>query len=87
MIDAIERVGRSAKLGISCGSSTRYLEVHAPTRGDVKRLGSLQLTCRDPHYPCSKFGRPTRQFKLENTFLGTGRVNSTLTDKYIQTVY
>ena len=41
LIDATYQVGISVKLGISWYGSTIYLDVHLPTRDDVKRLGSL----------------------------------------------
>ena len=50
LIDTREQVGHSIKLGISWDGSTRYLGVHRPTREDVNRLVSLQLTCRELYY-------------------------------------
>ena len=60
LIDAREQVGRSVKIGISWDGSTRYPDIHSPTREDVNRIGSLQLTCGEPYSICSPFGRSTR---------------------------
>ena len=43
-IDVRDQVGSSVNLGISWDGSTRYLDIHLPTREDINRLGSLQLT-------------------------------------------
>ena len=64
MIDTRDQVGSSVKLGIYWDGSTRHLDVHPPTHEYVKRLGSMYLTCREPYYTYSTFGRPTSQFKL-----------------------
>ena len=45
----IDQGGRSVKIGISWYGSTRYLDVNPPTREDVERLGSMQLTCEEPY--------------------------------------
>ena len=67
-------MGSSIKLGISWDGSTRYLDISPPTRDDVERLGSLQLTYGEPSSPYSPFGRTTRQFKLDEPCHATGRV-------------
>ena len=71
-------------MGISWDGSTRYLDIHPPTREDVNGLGSLQLTCGEPYYPYSPFGRPTINFKLYYTCMGTGRVKMNRTNEKIQ---
>ena len=63
LVEAKDQVGRSDKLGISWDGSTRYLDVSPPTRADVERLSSLQITCGETYLPYSPFGKSTRQFK------------------------
>ena len=63
LVEAREQVDRSDKLGISWDGSTRYLDVSPPTRADVERLSSLQITCGEIYLPYSPFGKSTRQFK------------------------
>ena len=48
LVEARYQAGRSVKLGISWGGSTRYIYISHPTRDDVERIGSLQLTCGEP---------------------------------------
>ena len=84
LIDARCQVGNSVKLGISWDGSTRYLDIHPPTREDVNRLGSLKLTRREPYSTYITFGRSNRKFKLDETCLGKGRVNMTWNNKEIQ---
>ena len=64
LVEDRDQVGRSVKLGKSWYVSTRYLNVILPTRDDVERLGSLQLTCRELYSPYSPFRRTTSKFKL-----------------------
>ena len=74
----------TVKLDISWEGSTRYLEAHLPIREDVKKLGSLKLTVGEPYSPYSPFDRSNRYFKLDETFLETGRVKLTWTNDKIQ---
>ena len=76
-------MGRPIKLGISWDGSTRYLDVSPPTRADIERLGSLQLTCAEPYSPYISFRKPTRQFKLDEPFPATGWVKIVWTNEKI----
>ena len=77
-------MGHSVKLGISWYGSTRYLYVIPPTREDINRLGSLQLTCIESYSPYIPFDASNRQFKLDWNFLVTGKVKIVWTNDKIQ---
>ena len=77
-------MGRPIKLGISWDGSTRYLDVSPPTRADIERLGSLQLTCAEPYSPYISFRKPTRQFKLDEPFSARDRVRIVWNNAKIQ---
>ena len=84
LVEARDQVGRFVKLVISWDSSTRYLDVSPPTRADVERLSSLQITCGEPYSPYSPFGKSTRQFKFNDPCPAMGRLNIVLNNEKIQ---
>ena len=75
---------RSDKLGISWDGSTRYLDVSPPTRADVERLSSLQITCGEIYLPYSPFGKSTRNFRLSDPCTARDRVKIVWTNEKIQ---
>ena len=82
-VGARYQVRFSIKLFISWDGSSRYLDVSPPTREDIKRLRSLQLTCREPYSPYSPFGKTTKQFKFNEPCPTTGRVKIVWTNENI----
>ena len=75
LVEARYQVGRSVKLVVSWDSTTRYLDVIPPTRYDVERLSSLQITCGEPYSQYIPFRKSTRQFKLNDPCPERGRLN------------
>ena len=84
MVEARDQVANPIKLVIAWYCSTRYLDISPPTRDDVERLSSLQITCGEPYSPYSPFGKSTRQFKFNNTCPEMGRLNIVWNNEKIQ---
>ena len=60
LVEARDQLGTFVKLVILWDGSIRYLDFSPPTRADVERLSSLQITCGEPYSPYIPFGDFTR---------------------------
>ena len=84
LVESRDQVGRSVKLVVSWDGSIRYLDVSPPTRADVERLSSLQITCGEPYSRYIPFGKSTRQFRLNDPCTERGRLNIVWNNEKIQ---